>query len=258
MLYVFAVIFCIVSISLFIWVFAQSIREGVEEFRVREMLRDMKSGNKSAQQKTQNTPLAEEESFHDAPRKHFPMQAEAEPCEPKEAHTSAPTVPQEMPVSQPQQAPSKPSSDVKKPTEAPPAARQTPPTGIPSAAKRTPPTQKPAPQPVIGVIKVPKVRVDPAFFTPELATKYKERGSSLRLGRALTQGMLLEHLKTDKTVTPHEASATVHSLHSGLSYQTTLTKCSCPDHQKRGEPCKHMLALAVYVKAITLDESSQP
>ena len=162
------------------------------------------------------------------------------------------------PSPQPQQTPSKPSSDVKKPTEAPPAARQTPPTGIPSAAKRTPPMQKPAPQPVIGVIKVPEVRVDPAFFTPELAAKYKERGSSLRLGRALTQGMLLEHLKTDKTVTPHEASATVHSLHSGLSYQTTLTKCSCPDHQKRGEPCKHMLALAVYVKAITLDESSQP
>lgn len=161
------------------------------------------------------------------------------------------------PSPQPQQAPSK-SSDVKKPTEAPPAARQTPPTGIPSAAKRTPPMQKPAPQPAIGVIKVPEVRVDPAFFTPELAAKYKERGSSLRLGRALTQGMLLEHLKTDKTVTPHEASATVHSLHSGLSYQTTLTKCSCPDHQKRGEPCKHMLALAVYVKAITLDESSQP
>ncbi len=159
------------------------------------------------------------------------------------------------PYPQPHQAPPKPSGDVKKPTETPPAARQAPPAKTSSAVKRTPPTQKPAPQPVIGVIKVPEVRVDPAFFTPELAAKYKERGSSLRLGRALTQGMLLEHLKTNKTVTPHEASATVHSLHSGLSYQTSLTKCSCPDHQKRGEPCKHMLALAVYVKAITLDEN---
>ncbi len=159
------------------------------------------------------------------------------------------------PSPQPQQTPPQPSADAEKPTEAQPVAKRTPPTEPPSVAKRTPTTQKSAPQPVVGVIKVPEVQVDSTFFTPELAAKYKERGSSMRLGRALTQGMLLEHLKTDKTTTPYTASATVHSLHSGFTYQTTLTKCSCPDHQKRQEPCKHMLALAIYIGAIELDQS---
>ena len=96
------------------------------------------------------------------------------------------------------------------------------------------------------------LRIKRGYFTREQAVKYADRSYSARLERALTQEMLLVNLFTDNAVIPHRAEATVYSLESGEQYQTSLTQCSCPDHQKTNAPCKHMLALALYVGAIEL------
>ena len=122
-----------------------------------------------------------------------------------------------------------------------------------TASRSAPRTTQKESTPTV-VLEIPELKVDRRYFTEKQAAEYIKRGASLRLGRALTQGMLLEHLKTDKTTTPFKASATVLSMHSGSKYQTTLTQCSCPDHQKRQAPCKHMLALAIYISAIELRE----
>lgn len=41
-----------------------------------------------------------------------------------------------------------------------------------------------------------------------------------------------------------EIKAAVFAGSTGGKYRTTLKKCSCPDFQKRGVPCKHMYYLA--------------
>lgn len=105
---------------------------------------------------------------------------------------------------------------------------------------------------VFSTPKTLEIRVKRNYFTRGQAAKYAERSGSSRLERALSQEMLLVNLYTDTVTIPHRAEATVYSLHSGLQYQTSLTQCSCPDHQKTNAPCKHMLALALHVGAIEL------
>lgn len=43
---------------------------------------------------------------------------------------------------------------------------------------------------------------------------------------------------------------------SGHTYKTTLTSCTCPDHQARHSVCKHMVALAIHINAFLIDPNT--
>ena len=72
--------------------------------------------------------------------------------------------------------------------------------------------------------------------------------------RAITEQFPFQDLHVDESSTPRHATCSVISLNSPQKYKTTLTSCTCKDHQTRHRPCKHMIALAIMVNAITVDQ----
>ena len=73
-----------------------------------------------------------------------------------------------------------------------------------------------------------------------------------RATRALSENLIFEEINQDTSSKPIKVTSRIRS-ESGRRYHTTLAYCSCPDSQIRHVVCKHMIALAIKVKAITLD-----
>lgn len=83
-----------------------------------------------------------------------------------------------------------------------------------------------------------------AFIGKPLVSKYIASMKTMRLSRALHEEIRIER--------PFELRAIVHSS-SGEIYKTSLTDCSCKDFdaKRKGIPCKHMIALALQVRAFS-------
>ena len=94
---------------------------------------------------------------------------------------------------------------------------------------------------------------NPAYLTEAQILAYALSIETPRGKKAVTEPFQIKNKETDISTTPHHVSASVTSLNSSQEYATTLVRCSCPDHRARRLPCKHMIALAIHVNAITVN-----
>lgn len=93
---------------------------------------------------------------------------------------------------------------------------------------------------------------DPAFFSPYKQKQFEESLKTNRLKSALSENIILKDIRQDTSTKPITVSCLTISK-DGTLYNTTLTKCKCPDHENRKVICKHMILLAIKVHAITID-----
>ena len=95
---------------------------------------------------------------------------------------------------------------------------------------------------------------DPNYLTEAQVLAYALSIDTPRGKKAVTEQFIIKgDLTTNESVKPYQASADIVSLGSAQQYHTTLVRCTCPDHRARHLPCKHMIALAINVNAITVD-----
>ncbi len=94
--------------------------------------------------------------------------------------------------------------------------------------------------------------INAAYIPPSQIEQYLIALNSERASRAVTEPFELYDLHTNTDTEPFRVSCRVISK-KGNIYDTSLTSCSCPDYKIRHAVCKHMLALAMKVNAITID-----
>lgn len=70
-----------------------------------------------------------------------------------------------------------------------------------------------------------------------------------RMNRAMTGELTPKHVDT-------KCKNAVFVGNEGGKYLTTLKKCTCPDFQKRGVPCKHMFYLANEMNLLGSDQEN--
>ncbi|MBQ8357059.1 MAG: YHYH domain-containing protein [Clostridia bacterium] len=94
------------------------------------------------------------------------------------------------------------------------------------------------------------------YLTQSRAEAFAASIDSPRGKRAVAAHFIFDNLHVDESTKPFRTTCSVISVKSYHSYETSLSSCSCPDHQKRRIVCKHMIALALKVGAISVDEES--
>ena len=166
--------------------------------------------------------------------------------------------PAERPSTSQQQNLPKQSSALSSTVSTPPVTRPKP---TPGASQPIPQAAPPAPTPrplafASGIIaEHPLVLgADPNYLTEAQVLAYALSIDTPRGKKAVTEQFIIKgDLTTNESVKPYQASADIVSLGSTQQYRTTLVRCTCPDHRARHLPCKHMIALAINVNAITVD-----
>ena len=94
---------------------------------------------------------------------------------------------------------------------------------------------------------------DPACVTEAQVLAYALSIETPRGKKAVTEQFILENISVDESSKPFRVACSTTSLNSYQQYRTTLVSCSCKDYQTRHLPCKHMIALAIRVNAITVN-----
>ncbi|MBQ3063959.1 MAG: YHYH domain-containing protein [Clostridia bacterium] len=97
--------------------------------------------------------------------------------------------------------------------------------------------------------------IDPNYFTDTQRTQFASALDKERAKRATTEPLVFKDLKVNKDHTPYRVTCSVISHKSYQEYQTSLISCTCKDYQTRRLPCKHMIALAIKVDAIIIDQA---
>lgn len=83
-----------------------------------------------------------------------------------------------------------------------------------------------------------------AYLDKKLLSNYIKQMKTTRLSRAIHEEMRID--------LPFNLSATVHTFNDGENtYNVSLHSCECVDFQKNQMPCKHMIALAIKVRALS-------
>ncbi len=95
--------------------------------------------------------------------------------------------------------------------------------------------------------------VDRAYLTEKQALAYALSIETPRGKKAVTEQILLDNIETEDGTKPFRVTCSTTSLNSYQQYRTTLVSCTCKDYQTRHLPCKHMIALAININAITVD-----
>lgn len=83
---------------------------------------------------------------------------------------------------------------------------------------------------------LPKAYIENALFSD-----YMQSLSTSRFSKAMSKDL--------RILTPLSVQANIYSS-SGEIYKTSLIDCDCADFQRHSKPCKHMIALAIRVKAL--------
>lgn len=94
------------------------------------------------------------------------------------------------------------------------------------------------------------------FLTERQVIAYAESISTSRGKRAVTEFYHYDDLTVHDEKKPYRVESGIFSANSLHYYETTLTSCTCPDHQSRHIPCKHMIALAIKASALTVDQEA--
>ena len=143
------------------------------------------------------------------------------------------------------------------PTQTPrttPHPKPTPRVSRPISQATPPPTPTPPSLPFAsGIIAEHPVILgaDPDYLTEAQVLAYALSIETPRGKKAVTEQFLFDGIDTDKSTKPFRVTCSATSLNSYQQYRTTLISCTCKDHQTRHLPCKHMIALAINVNAIT-------
>ena len=99
--------------------------------------------------------------------------------------------------------------------------------------------------------------IEPSFFLTRDAYQYKKAFNSRITKRAVEEPIFFKFIDVNKDVIPYTAKAFTCSVKSDQDsvhkYFTSLTKCDCPFFLKNRVVCKHMMALAIKVGAVTVD-----
>lgn len=218
------------------------------------------------------------EFFHPLPKElpttETPTQPHEDPPVPSSAEQkqSAPTVPSHKKIQGSESIPFKtvtPPSSQKKSPSTPPKTRPTPTIhyrGSENAyTPATPQKQPTCEAQSAAVTALPTCKqaitsfpnwlldINSDYFTKAQQQQFIAMLDASRVKRAITEHFSFKNLHIDETSTPHRVSASVTSFNSSQAYITTFTRCSCPDNRARHLPCKHMIALAIHVNAITVD-----
>ena len=83
-----------------------------------------------------------------------------------------------------------------------------------------------------------------AYLDKKLLSNYIKQMKTTRLSRAIHEEMRID--------TPFNISTTVHTFNNGENtYKVSLHSCECIDFQRTQMPCKHMIALAIKVRALS-------
>ena len=132
-----------------------------------------------------------------------------------------------------------------------------PPTNAPRGSQPVSQTAPPPPPPFASNILSEHpllLGADPDYLTEAQVLAYARSIETSRGKKAVTEQFIIKgDLTTNESTKPYQASADIVSLGSAQQYRTTLVRCTCPDHRARHLPCKHMIALAINVNAITID-----
>ena len=213
------------------------------------------------------TPIIDKinEFFHPLPKE---QPTPEPPAKPHEDNHIAPPTEQEPPLSPP--SPSNPTIPLSPPEEppisiprpkirgsedilhhTPPKASQTPKKAVaPPPSSRKPKTQI-VRKPLEQYLAILDVNFD--YFPLSQAELFAESIESPRGKRAVTDLFHFDEPIIDKTQKPYRVECGMFSANSLNYYEATLTSCTCPDHQTRHKICKHMIALALKIDALTVD-----
>ena len=83
-----------------------------------------------------------------------------------------------------------------------------------------------------------------AYLDKKLLSNYIKQMKTTRLSRAIHEEMRID--------IPFNLSTTVHTFNDGENtYNVSLHSCECIDFQRTQMPCKHMIALAIKVRALS-------
>lgn len=164
-------------------------------------------------------------------------------------------VPTESTPTSQQQNPPEQSSTISTPQVTHPQPVPRPSQPLPSVV----PSPAPTPRPIVfasGILAEHPLILgaDPDYLTEAQVLAYALSIETSRGKKAVTEQFIIKgDLTTDESTKPFQVSADIVSLGSAQQYRTTLVRCTCPDHRARHLPCKHMIALAINVNAITVD-----
>ena len=99
--------------------------------------------------------------------------------------------------------------------------------------------------------------IESSFFLMSDANRYEKAFNSRITKRAVEEPIFFESIDVDKSVFPYTVSTISFSVKKDEDkvnrYYTTLTRCTCPFFLKNRVVCKHMMALAIKVEAVTVD-----
>ncbi len=94
--------------------------------------------------------------------------------------------------------------------------------------------------------------IPPHLYGAYMRSLCTERLEKAFIGDVYFQSLSATVLSSEEKIIP----STLEEERKAKTYHTTLTECSCDDCQKGHAICKHMLALALHVHALTPHESS--
>ena len=174
----------------------------------------------------------------------------------KSDNFTAPSAPKEEPRVDIPRSPSPPRPHIRGSEERLPPS---PPPAVKSEAKApTPPAAPVRPIPPQASRKSLKdypeiIGYNADYLTEAQATAYAEAVTSSRGKRAVTEFYHFDEPIIDERTKPYRVECGLFSANSLNYYETTLRSCTCPDHQTRHKICKHMIALAIRVDALSVD-----
>ena len=94
-------------------------------------------------------------------------------------------------------------------------------------------------------------------FHPELVAPFFVGIDKQQYYDSIMQSVLQHAFDNHPQVLKLDIYARIHSATSDRIYRTTLNECSCPDHNIRHRPCKHMLYLAYLFGLLQIDQKAQ-
>ena len=97
--------------------------------------------------------------------------------------------------------------------------------------------------------------IDPRYFTEPQQAQFASTLDKERAKRATTEPLVLKNLHIDTARMPYRVTCTVVSHKSYQEYQASHISCTCKDYLTRHVPCKHIIALALKVDAISIDQA---
>lgn len=153
----------------------------------------------------------------------------------------------------------KASTQPQRPTHGSEDARIYPPSPVTQTTRNLPSQsethpKQPSKAPQVHTFPPFVLDVNPSYIPSWQAEAYAASLNTTRIERAITEHFEFTEITVDNSTTPFRVNCILLSKTSNI-YHTSLSQCSCQDNRIRHMVCKHMLALALKINAISVDVS---